>query len=122
MSWLKKVGVFLGKLVGIVAKAEPTAVSIAEALLPEYSALIAGGNVIFQTILKEIVAAEAALGAGTGPQKLAAVIAAVGPAIDGWIAASFPGTKQVSEAVKTGLVNAVVAVLNEIQEDVTAVG
>lgn len=119
MSWLKKVGITIARVLGIVQKVEPTAAAVATALLPEFAPLIEQSNVIFQNIMREVVAAEAAAAAAgqakTGPQKLAAVLANVGPMLDAWVAASFPGAKAVSDASKAGLVNAVVAVLNEIE-------
>jgi hypothetical protein len=119
MSWLKKIGAEIAKILGIVQKAEPTVVSFTEALLPQFAPFIASADTIFQNIVKEIVAAETAAAAagqsGTGPQKLAAVLANVGPMLDTWIASNFPGAAKLADATKAGLVNAVVAVLNDVQ-------
>lgn len=118
-SWLSKVGGFIGKILGIAQKAEPSAVAVAAALLPQFAPEIALADDIFNKIVKEALAAEAAMAAagtqnGTGPQKLAAVLSNIGPVLDGWVAANFPGNKQVSDVAKSGLVNAVVAILNEL--------
>jgi hypothetical protein len=118
VSWLKKVGNEIAKILGIVQKAEPTVVAFTEALLPQFAPFIASADTIFQNIVKEIVAAESAAAAaglsGTGPQKLAAVLANVSPMLDTWIASNFPGAAKLADATKAGLVNAVVAVLNDV--------
>lgn len=118
-SWLSKVGSFLGKVLGIVQKAEPSAVAVAEALLPQFAPAIALADDIFNRVVKEALVAEAAMAAagtqtGSGAQKLEAVLANIGPVLDGWVANNFPGQKQVSTVAKSGLVNAVVAILNEL--------
>jgi hypothetical protein len=127
-SWLSKVGHFIAKVAKIiitdVAPAEKIAVPVAEALLPEFIPLIATADGIFSNIVKEVVNAEtlqavAGTATGTGPQKLAQVLAASGPLLDQWVAANFPGTKQVSDAQKAGLINAIVAILNEISPVIT---
>lgn len=118
-SWLSKVGAFIGKILGVASKAEPTAAALASALLPQFAPEIALADDIFNKIVKEALVAEAAAAAagqatGSGPQKLEAVLANIGPVLDGWVAANFPGQKQVSAVAKSGLVNAVVAILNEL--------
>ena len=118
VSFLKRVGAEIAKILGIVQKAEPTVVAFTEALLPQFAPFIASADTIFQNIVKEIVAAETAAAAagqvGTGPQKLVAVLANVGPMLDTWIASNFPGSAKLADATKAGLVNSVVAVLNDI--------
>lgn len=119
-SWLSKVGHFMGKILGIAQKAEPSAVNIAEALLPQFAPEIALADDIFNKIVKWALVAETSASAagsatGTGPQKLEAVLQQVGPMLDAWVAANFPGQKQVSAVAKSGLINAVVAILNELQ-------
>jgi hypothetical protein len=119
-SWLSKVGSFLGKILGIVQKAEPSAAAVASALLPQFAPEIALGDDIFNKVVKEALVAEASMAAagtatGTGAQKLEAVLANIGPVLDGWVAANFPGQKQVSTVAKSGLINAVVAILNELE-------
>lgn len=118
-SWLQKIGHVIAEVLGIVQKAEPTVVSFTEALLPQFAPFIASADTMFQNIVKEIIAAEAAAAAagqvGTGPQKLAAVLANVGPMLDNWVASNFPGAAKLADATKAGLVNAVVAVLNDVK-------
>ena len=123
VSWLKKIGLFFGKILGIVAtetqSVEKIAVPVAEALLPQFVPMIQTADGIFSNIVKEAVAAESAAAAvgqaaGTGVQKLAAVLTNSGPMIDNWIASNFPGAAQVSTAAKSGLISAVVAILNEV--------
>lgn len=124
-SWLSKVGGFIAKVLGVAQKAEPTAVTLAEALLPQFAPEIALANDLFNKIVKQAIVAETTLAAagqatGSGAQKLAQVIAAIGPDLDQWVANNFPGQKQVSETVKAGLVNAVVALLNELAPPATS--
>ena len=119
-SWLSKVGNFFGKILGIAQKAEPSAVAVAEALLPQFAPEIALANDIFNKVVKyclvaETTAAAAGQATGTGAQKLAAVLNDVGPMLDAWVSSNFPGQKQVSAVAKSGLINAVVAILNELQ-------
>jgi|SRR5579863_7994384 len=119
VSWLSKIGHVLAEIIGIAQKAEPTVVSFTEALLPQFAPFIGTADTIFQNIVKEIVAAESAAAAagqvGTGPQKLAAVLANIGPVLDNWVTSNFPGATKVADATKAGLVNAIVALLNDIK-------
>lgn len=123
VSWLKKVGQVIGKVLGVIGKdAAPvadTAAKVAEALLPQFAPEIAKADSLVTNIAKEAIAVEgaaAAAGTGTtGQQKLDAVLANVGPAIDNWVASAFPGATKVSSAAKAGLVNAVVAIANEVE-------
>jgi pyrroline-5-carboxylate reductase len=119
-SWLSKVGSFFGKILGLAQKAEPSAVAVAEALLPQFAPEIALANDIFNKIIKYALVAETTMAAagdasGTGPQKLAYVLGEVGPLLDAWVASNFPGQRQVSAVAKSGLINAVVAILNELE-------
>lgn len=125
VSWLAKIGHVLAAILGIAQKAEPTVVGFTEALLPQFAPFIASADTIFQNIVKEIVAAETAAAAagqaGTGASKLAAVLANVSPMLDTWIASNFPGAAKLADATKAGLVNAVVAVLNDVKPPAAAV-
>ena len=119
MSWLAKVGAFMGKILGLAQKAEPSAVAVAEALLPQFAPEIALANDLFNKIVKyclvaETTAAAAGTATGSGPQKLAQVLTAVEPMLDAWVAANFPGSKPLSAVVKAGIVNSIVAALNEL--------
>ena len=124
VSWLSKVGSFLGKILGFVdTKAKPiadTAAAVATALFPQFAPEIAAADnlvtkIALQATAVESVAASAGKATGTGAQKLASVVESIGPAIDQWVANAFPGAKQVSSANKAGLVNAVVAIMNDIE-------
>jgi hypothetical protein len=125
MSFLKKIGQLFAKAARIFvtegAAVEKIAVPVAEALLPQFAPIIAEADVMFQNVVKEVVKVEAAAAsaatAPTGAGKLAAVLSNIGPAMDTWIASSFPGSKGLSQASKAGLVNAVVAILNEVSGD-----
>lgn len=123
VTWLSKVGAVVGKILKAVAgEAKPVAddaAAVATALFPQFAPEIAAADNLVTKIVAEAVAIEgtaAAAGSqtGTGAQKLESVLLNVGPAIDQWVAANFPGAKQVSAAAKAGLVNGVVAILNEI--------
>jgi len=117
------VGAVVGKVLKAVATvAKPVddiATPVLEALFPQFAAPIAAQDALVTKIATEAVAVESAAAAagtqtGTGAQKLEAVLEATGPAINAWVAANFPGAKEVSTAAQAGLVNAVVAILNEI--------
>lgn len=122
VSWLKKVGHVISKVLHIfatdAAPIEKIAVPVAEALLPAFVPEIQAADAIFSNIVKQAVAAEvvatAAGAVSAGPDKLKAVLSNIGPSLDSWVAANFPGSKQVSDVAKSGLVNAVVAILNEV--------
>lgn len=126
-SWLANVG----KTIGSVAKkilsflggeAKPVAdiaAAVATGMFPQFAPEIATADNLVTNIAKEAIAVEGAAAAagsatGTGAQKLEAVLANVGPAVDNWVASNFPGAKQVSAAAKAGLVNGVVGILNEL--------
>jgi hypothetical protein len=123
VSWLKKVGQFLGKVVGLIAKdGKPVvddAATVAKILLPQFAGEIDAANNIADNIMQEIVTAEAAEQAGVGisggAAKLAAVAAASGPALDNWVTSKFPGAATLSADVKNGLINAFVAVFNDLK-------
>jgi hypothetical protein len=130
-SWLSKVGSFLGKILGVVATEaapiEKIAEPVALALLPQFAPLINEADGIFSKIVSEAVVAESAKAAvgqatGSGAEKLAAVLTNIGPVIDGWVNSNFPGAATVSTVAKSGLVNAVVAILNEIEPSAVAAG
>ena len=129
VSWLKKVGQFFGKILKVIATdaqpIEKIAAPVAEALLPQFAPEIMAADGIFSKIVQEAVAAETVVSgtsavSGGGAQKLEYVLTNVGPVIDTWIAANFPGTKQISTAAKSGLVNSVVAILNEVDPSAVA--
>lgn len=123
VSWLKHLGSIIGKILGIVAKdAAPIAdqaAKVAEALLPQFAAEIATADNLIDNIAKQALVTESiTTGVGvaaTGPEKLATALAGIGPEIDAWVASRFPGATSVSNAAKAGLVNAVVAITNEIE-------
>lgn len=119
MSFLKKLGLAIAKVVGVVQKVEPTVEKITIALLPQFAPAIESLGTLVQNILQEIVAAETAAAAagqtGTGAQKLAAVTAKIGPVMDDWVSSNFPGAAKLADATKAGLVNALVEVVNDIK-------
>ena len=123
VSWLKHLGNVIGKILGIVAKdAAPIAdqaAKVAEVLLPQFATEIAMADNLIDNIAKQALVTEAittGVGAATtGQDKLAAAIAGIGPEIDAWVSSRFPGATGVSNAAKAGLVNAVVAITNEIE-------
>ena len=127
VSWLKHFGQILGKLLGFVAKeAKPiadTAAQVATVLFPQFGTLIAAGDALVtkiahQAIVAEALAAQAGAAAGTGAQKLEAVLANLGPSIDQWVMNAFPGAKGVSAVAKSGLISAVVGIVNEVSSTV----
>lgn len=123
VSFLKHFGQIIGRILGIVAKdAAPIAdqaAKVAEVLLPQFSAQIMAAdnlvdNIAKQALVTESIAATAAT-PPTGQSKLDTVLSNIGPEIDAWVASRFPGATTVSAASKAGLVNAVVAITNEIE-------
>jgi len=128
VSWLKHFGLIIGKILKFVAgSAAPIAdqaAKVAEVLLPQFSTEIAVADNLISNIAKQAIVTEA-LAAGTatqptGPQKLQYVLSNIGGEIDQWVASRFPGATQVSAAAKAGLVNAVVAITNELQPSLAA--
>jgi hypothetical protein len=122
VSWLKKFGQEVVKVVDFVAgKAAPIAQaagSVVSALLPQFAPEISIAENLVSSIAKQAQVTEATFAqigqASNGPAKLQAVLSSVGPQIDQWVANSFPGAAAASATVKAGLVNAVVAVLNDV--------
>jgi hypothetical protein len=125
VSWLKRVGsaIYTGlkDVVGFlgsakVQAAEVQVANVASLLLPAEAPLIQGFQTIMGKVFQQAVVSETAMTTITnsGPNKLAAVVAAIGPELDQWVANNFPGSAQVSAATKAGLVNAIVALQNDI--------
>lgn len=123
VSFLKRFGQIVGKILHVIAKsAAPIAdqaASVAEVLLPQFAPEIAFADSLVTKIAKQAIITEAITtgvgAAASGADKLAMVLAGVGPEVDAWVTAMFPGAKQVSAIAKAGLVNAVVAITNELQ-------
>jgi hypothetical protein len=122
-SWLKKVGSFFSKVLHAVATeaapVEKIAVPVATALLPMFAPEITAADGIFNSIVREAVAAEtvtqaAGTTSGGGAQKLETVLTNIGPVLQNWISSNFPGAPAISKVAQSGLVNAVVAILNEV--------
>lgn len=127
VSWLKKFGQEVGKIIGVVAKEavpiEQKIVPIAEAILPGYAPEIALAAGIFEKAADMIATTEAAflsVGQGSnGVAKFSAVLSIVGNDIEEWVHNKFPGSAAIVTgeqylSSKAGLVNAVVAFLNGI--------
>ena len=127
VSWLKHFGHILGRILGFVAKeAKPiadTASEVASVLFPQFGPLIAAGDALVtkiaqQAIVAEALASKAGTASGTGAQKLETVLANLGPSIDQWVMNAFPGSKGVSAVAKSGLISAVVGIINEVSNTV----
>lgn len=122
VSWLKKFGEGVVKVVDFIAgKAVPVAEAagaVVEAVEPQLAPEINVAESLVSRIAQQAQVTEgamAAVGQGSnGPAKLQAVVNAVGPEIDAWVQNQFPGAAKASNTVKAGLVNAVVAVLNDV--------
>ena len=123
VSFLKKIGQVIGKILGIAAKdAAPIAsqaAAVASVLLPQFAPEIAMADNLVSNIAKQAIITESLAAAASTPvpgqTKLDTVLANIGPEIDAWVASSFPGATAVSTASKAGLVNAVVAIANEVE-------
>jgi hypothetical protein len=126
VPWLKKVGHFFGAILKFVGTEEPKIAAIAtpalELAFPQFATLIASGDALATKITKQILVTETlatAVGsATTGTDKVNAALAGVGPEIDAWVAAAFPGSKALSTPGKTALISAFVALANEVEADV----
>jgi len=125
VSWLKRLGQvlataakdvvsFLGS--SKVQTAEAQIANVAELLLPAEAPLIQEFQAIMGKIFQQAVVTEsvAANITGSGKQKLDAVVAGIGPELNQWVANNFPGSKTISADVQKGLVNAIVALQNDI--------
>jgi hypothetical protein len=122
VSWLKKFGQKVEQVLGLIAKdAVPVALAAGQVvsfidpvLAPE---ITVAENLVSKIANQSLVteAAFAAVGqASNGAAKLQAVLNAVGPEIAAWTASAFPGSSALSLAAQSGLINAVVAILNDI--------
>lgn len=103
-----KVLSFLTTKAAPIVQAAGSVVALADpALAPEISM---AENIFSKIVLQAQVtqAAFAAVGQGAnGTAKMQAVLAAISPEIDQWIANSFPGSATVSTALKQGVVQAI---------------
>jgi hypothetical protein len=126
VSWLKKVGHFIGSILKYVAGEEPKIAAVVtpalEMAFPQFATLIAAGDALASKITKVVLSVETAataVGSATSStDKLNAALTEVNPVIDTWVAAAFPGSKPLSTAGRTALVNAFVTVANEVEADI----
>lgn len=125
VSWLKKVGHFFGSILKFIGNDEQKIASVVtpalEAAFPQFAPLIAAGDALASKLTKVILSVETsatAIAKAVSPQdKLNAALAQINPDIDVWVAAAFPGSKPLSSAGRTALVNAFVTVANEVEAD-----
>jgi hypothetical protein len=123
VSWLKKLGQDVVKVLDFLAGKAPAiaqaAGAVAETLLPQFAPEINFAENLVSKIAHQSQVTEGAFAAvgqaSNGAAKLQAVLGSVGPEIDAWVTNSFPGATAVSTVAKTGLVNAVVSILNDIK-------
>ncbi len=102
VSWLKKFGQDIVKVLGFAAKAEPLVkegAAIAEAAVPQFALPIAAGEGIFEKLVTWITSVEGSFAAvgqsANGAGKLQAVLAGVSGDIDSYVQANLPGTSSV---------------------------
>lgn len=123
VSWLKKLGQDVLKVLGVVQKVEPAVEPIVEALVPASVPIFA----IFDEIVQIVVMGEstfAAVGmASNGPAKLAAALPGVEALLDQWVSDNLPGAAAILKdeqylaakaANATAYINAAVAFLNSL--------
>lgn len=121
VSLIKHIGNFLSKIGKIfvkdVAPAEPAIALALEVLLPQFARVIATGDALFTKIAKQILVTQtsAALVATppSGESKLQAVTQAVSAELDQWMQNLFPGSKQIGQAEKSGLVQAIFNIVDK---------
>jgi hypothetical protein len=125
VSWLKSFGRgiwnaassvihFLGG--AQVQKLEVGLANLASLLLPAEAPIIQAFQGIMGRIFQQAVVTETQMAnvGSAGAQKLEAVVAAIGPELDAWVANNFPGSATVSKDVKAGLINSIVALQNAL--------
>lgn len=128
VSWLKKLGQDVVKVLGVAQKVESAAEPVVEALLPASIPAFS----IFDRIISLITSTESAFAAvglqSSGPAKLNAVLAAVTSLLDGWVTSNLPGGADIVKgeqyiaaraANATAYVNAAVAFLNSLPASAT---
>jgi hypothetical protein len=127
VSWLKKFGLDIEKAVGIIGK---DAIPVVDALGtafeivdPALTPLVTVGESLVSKIAQQAQITEAVFAAvgqaSNGPAKLQAVINGVQPEVQAWVLAAFPGAAKLSSVQIAPLVNAVVALLNSIDGNLT---
>lgn len=127
VSFLKHFGQVVARILDAIVKdAAPVAdqaAKVAEVLLPQFSGEIATSDNLIDNIAKQALITESVSAAATNPlpgqTKLDAVLTNIGPEIDAWVSSRFPGATALSNAAKAGLVNAVVAIANEVEGKTT---
>ena len=123
VSWLKKLGQDVLKVLGIAQKVEAIAEPVVEALLPASIPAFS----IFDRVIALVTTTESAFAAvgmqSSGPAKLTAVLGAVESLLDGWVTSNMPGSADILKgeqylaartANATAYVNAAVAFLNSL--------
>jgi hypothetical protein len=128
-SWLSRFGHEVGVVLGVIAKdAEPVekiAAATATTLLPQFAPEIAYADNLATRILDSVKNVEGtfvSVGQSTNSAgKLNAAIAGVSSEMDAWVKANFPGAAAISQASRAGLVNAVVAIANEVDSSLSLV-
>ena len=121
-SWLSRFGHEVGVILGVVAKdalpIEKIAAGTATALLPQFASQIAYADNLATRILTQISTTEGtfvAVGQSTNSAaKLQSVINGTQSEIDTWVQNNFPGAAAISAGTRAGLINAFVAIANEI--------
>jgi len=114
VSFLKNVGIVLGKVAMVfnkVAPVEPLIAKALEALFPKFAPAIETGDGLFSKIAKQIMVTEVAAASvatpPSGETKLQAVTDAVGNEIDQWIKNLFPGAQKLTQVQKSGIVQSI---------------
>lgn len=123
VSWLKKLGQDILKVLGVVVKVEQVAEIPVEAILP--ASIPAFG--VFDKVMQLVGVAESSFAAAgqasNGPAKLQSILAATGKILDQYVADNFPGSAEILKSeqyiagkttVATQYINSVVAFLNSI--------
>jgi hypothetical protein len=121
-SWLKRFGHEVGVVLGVVAKdaqpIEKIAASTATALLPQFAPEIAYADGLATKILNMVKTTEGTFVAveqgSNSLAKLQAVVTGTQSEMDQWVAQNFPGASAISQASRDGLVNAIVAIANDV--------
>jgi hypothetical protein len=121
ISLLKHIGSIIGKIARVFTKdvvpAEPMIAKALEAFLPQFAPVIAVGDGLFTKIAKQVLVTEASAASIASPPagttKLQQATSAVEDEIDQWVRNLFPGADTVEAAEKSGLVQAIFAIVNK---------
>src|SRR5271154_4944004 len=126
-NWFKRTFGFMGHILKIAVAVEPKIASIVvpalEQAFPALAVPIAAGDALATKIVKQILVTEtlasAVATAPTNADKLNTTVAGVEGEIDQWMQNLFPGSAKLSTVATSGLVEAFLTAVKEVEPGVT---